>query len=407
MRQATRVKRSSGRNRATLMTISFEGRNPQKAADVVNRYISIVLDLSTGARTQAAEGTLDFFQQQVANLSQTLDAQSAKIVAFKTENSDALPENLDYRLNRQAYLQEELARAGRDLESLNTQRVSIERIYETTGNLTGTASVQLTPAQQELQALESELRSALSLYSEQNPRVRNLRNRIDGLRAAVDAGVTAASASAEEEGAQAAPASALDVSLSELDARIATLRREMQDSQAELEKLDETIRRTPVNSITLAAMERDLQNTQTLYSTATKQLAQARMGEQIELSSKGERITVVEAANVPTTPSSPNRPRIIAAGVGLGLGLAGAFFMLLELINQSIRRPVDIVKAMEITPLATIPRIETAGHKRLRRVAQVASLALVLAGVPALLWAVDTYYMPLDLLFERIKDRLI
>jgi polysaccharide chain length determinant protein (PEP-CTERM system associated) len=408
MREATGIRRSSGRNRATLMTISFQGRDPQKVADVVNRYTSIVLDLSTGARTEAAEGTLNFFREQVSTLSQALDAQSARIVAFKTENADALPENLDYRLNRQALVQERVARAGRELENLRAQRAQLERLYESTGSLAGVGNIQLTPAQQELQALEGELRTALSIYSEQNPRVRNLRNRIEALRGSIDTDVAATDTGAPQDSApQSAQATALEISLSEQDAKMDTLRREIAEDQAELEILRDSIQRTPVNSTTLAAMERELANTQNLYSTAVKQQAQARMGEQIELSSKGERITVVEAANVPTTPSSPNRPRIIVLGVALGLGLAGAFFMFLELINQSIRRPVDIVKSMEITPLATVPRIETAAHKRMRRVAQVASLAVVLAGVPALLWAVDTYYMPLDLLFERIKDRLV
>jgi hypothetical protein len=31
---------------------------------------------------------------------------------------------------------------------------------------------------------------------------------------------------------------------------------------------------------------------------------------------------------------------------------------------------------------------------------------VILAGVPALLWAIDTFYMPLDLLFETLKDKL-
>lgn len=408
MRGATAVRRSSGRNRATLMIISFQGRDPQKVADVVNRYTSIVLELSTGARTEAAEDTLDFFRDQVNTLSQALDRQSAEIVVFKTENADALPENLDYRLNRQAVLLERVSRSERELDALRAQRAQLERIYESTGSLAGVGNVQLTPAQQELQALEGQLRTALSIYSEQNPRVRNLRNRIEGLRSTVETDIPVAdSTDGQEAPAQSAQATALEISLSEQDTKMETLRREVTESQAELDILSDSIQRTPVNSTTLAAMERELLNTQNLYATAVKQQSTARMGEQIELASKGERITVVEAANVPTTPSSPNRPRIIALGVALGLGLAGAFFMLLELINQSIRRPIDIVKSMEITPLATVPRIETAMHKRWRRLAQVGSLAVVLAGVPALLWAVDTYYMPLDLLFERIKDRLV
>jgi len=119
-----------------------------------------------------------------------------------------------------------------------------------------------------------------------------------------------------------------------------------------------------------------------------------------------KRITVLEAASVPNEPSSPNRKQIAALGVLLGLGLAGGLFFLLELLNQVIRRPIDIVKALDITPLATLPNIETASNKRWRRTVQIMSLLAVIAMVPTLLWVVDTYYMPLDLLFEKIKDRI-
>ncbi|MEM6388212.1 MAG: lipopolysaccharide biosynthesis [Pseudomonadota bacterium] len=402
MRKSTRVRRTGGRDRATLMTISFEGRDPVKAAAVVNRYTTIVEELNSDFRTSAAEGTLNFFEQEVRRLSQDLDTKSAEIVAFKSQNADALPENLEYRLGRQALLQERVARAERDIEALQAQRASVKRIYETTGALT-TPGTALTPAERELQQLEAQLRSMLSTLSEQNPKVRNLRAQIDSLRATVQAGLT--SASSDET--QGAAASALDISLSELDTRIAFLRQEVDANQQELTQLNDTIERTPVNSITLSAMERDLANIQSLYSNAIDSLSQAQMGERIELSAQGERISVLEAATVPSRPSSPNRPRVIAAGVGLGLALAGGFFLLMELLNTAIRRPVDIVKGMNITPLATVPRIETIAHKRMRRMAQVATLILVLAGVPALLWAVDTYYLPLDLLFERLKDRLV
>ena len=404
MRQSTSIRRSSGRNRATLMTINFEGHDPSKVAAVVNRYVTVVLSTSSDFGKTRAEAQLDFFQQELQTLSENLDQQSAKIVAFKTEHRNALPENLDYRLSRQAQLQERVARAERDLDGLMTQRASIERIYESTGALTAPNSVPQTSEQRELQALESELRAALSIYSEQNPKVRNLRSRIEGLTAAVQVSSTGNDAN---EVAQATQASALDISLTELDTRMEALRSEIANATRDLTQISTRIEQTPINGIALAAMERDLQNIQNLYSAAVSRLAQARMGERIELSSKGERITVLEAANVPSTPSSPNRPAVMAMGIGMGLGLAAGLFFLLELINQSIRRPVDVERSLEITPLATIPRIESLGRKRLRRFNQIMILLIIVVGVPVALWAIDTYYLPLDLIFDKIKDKLL
>ena len=88
------------------------------------------------------------------------------------------------------------------------------------------------------------------------------------------------------------------------------------------------------------------------------------------------------------------------------MALAVGFFGLLELLNQTVRRPADITKSLGVTPLATIPRIETTRQRRWRRGMQIAASIVVMASVPAALWAIDQYYMPLDLLFEKVKDRL-
>jgi len=405
MREATSVRRSSGRDRATLMTIQFEGGNPNKVAAVVNRYVTIVLDESVDARVKEARARLEFFEVELENLSAELDEQSAKIVAFKSANSDALPENLSYRLNRQSSLQEALQRAERDLDSAITQRDNIERIFKTNGTLELNSSGPRTIEEQELEQLKSRMREFNAL-SVSNPRVRNLQTRIEALTKIVEEQKLEQLGLTQVNGEQSPQASALDISLGEYDARITALRSEIESTTAELAQINDMIERTPVNGITLAAMEREQENIQNLYSAAVSRLAQARMAERITTTANGERITVIESANVPSTPSSPNRPAVMALGLGVGLGLAAGLFLLLELLNQSIRRPVDVERALEITPLATIPRIESLGRKRLRRFNQILILLSIVVGVPVALWAIDTYYLPLDLIFEQIQDKL-
>lgn len=398
MRQKTRIRRVSGRDRATLMNISFEGASPRTVANVVNEYVSIALEINSDFRDDRTAGTLEFFEQEVRALSENLDRQNAKVLEFKRLNADALPENLDYRLNRQSLQQERLARSERELALLKDQ---IERIKET-GSLAD-ADVALSPEQQQLNALEKQLNSNLSIYSPENPKVKILQSRIEGLRAQI----SGLSSSADAEARKAAAANALEISLAELSATQSALEESIDAIEQELADLGDSIDRTPLNSITLNAMERERSQAQSLYGSAVQKLAAAQLGERVELSAKGERITVLESANVPSQPSGPNRQKVAATGVAVGLGLAGAFFLLLELINQSVRRPSDITSQLGITPLCTVPQIETALHRRLRRTAQVGVLLVVLIAVPAALWAIDTYYLPLDLIFEKIKDRLV
>ena len=64
---------------------------------------------------------------------QDLDAQSARILEFKSENAEALPENLQNRLSQQARMEEELRRIDRDIAGLRNQSERLVQLFEATG----------------------------------------------------------------------------------------------------------------------------------------------------------------------------------------------------------------------------------------------------------------------------------
>jgi uncharacterized protein involved in exopolysaccharide biosynthesis len=114
----------------------------------------------------------------------------------------------------------------------------------------------------------------------------------------------------------------------------------------------------------------------------------------------------VEQAVAPEVPVSPTRPLIAAAGLGGGLMLGLGLVVLLEAMNRAIRRPVDLTAKLGITPFATLPFMRTARQRRRRRWLIALAFLAVLAGIPLGLWAIDTYYMPLDLLIGRGVTKL-
>ena len=403
MRDKTEIESSSGRDQATLMSITFNAGEAKTASDVVNDFVTLILQDNVRIRTGRAEDTLAFFNQEIERLSVDLDLQSEKILAFKSENADALPEDQPYRLTRLGDLQERAARIERDIAGQNQRRDSIMSVYEATGSLQSRNSSAMTPDQRRLQALQGDLNAALSIYSETNPRVKVLQSQIASLEAQIGA---QAGVPLDEADPNAQQNAILQINLAEIDGAIDNLRTELVQANAELSRLRDAIERTPANQIALEALERDYGNLQAQYNAAVDRGNTARMGERIELGSKGQRITVIEQATVPNQPSSPNRPLISAAGVAAGLGMAGGLFFLLEFLNRTARRPVELTNALGITPLATIPYMEDERHKLLRRSRLVASFLIVVIGMPAALWAIDTFYLPLDLIVERIIEQL-
>jgi hypothetical protein len=92
----------------------------------------------------------------------------------------------------------------------------------------------------------------------------------------------------------------------------------------------------------------------------------------------------------------------VAGSVGLALGLA----ILLGLLNPSIRTVGDMERKLEIRPLMTVPYITTEAERRRQRRELWLLGSLVLVVIPIGLYLVDQYYLPLELIIDRVIDRL-
>lgn len=398
MSARTTIRTSAGRNEAALMSITFEADTGAKAAAVLNEYLTMIQQEDVESRTVRAGQTLDFFEQEVARLSEELAKRSARILAFKSENSDALPEGLDFRLNQQTLLQERLAQLERDVANLDEQRNRLVQIFESTGQVAGVATPAQTPEQKQLEALRSDLNQALALYAPENPRVKMLQAQVAQLEKAVSAQPTS-------EGNTASTGNALlDVQLAELATRRSVLEEQRTDTAAQLEKLNDTISRTPANAIQLDELQLDYENIQRQYNTAVDRLSQASTGERIEVMARGQRISVIDPPAVPEKPSKPNRTMIAGGGGMLGILVGLALIVVLEFLDRSIRRPEELVSKLGITPLATIPLIEQPGKSR--RWGRILLLIVILFGIPGLIFALHSYFEPFDLIVQKILSRL-
>jgi len=282
---------------------------------------------------------------------------------------------------------------------LRSQRATVVWVFERTGR---TGTVALSPEEEELDALRSTLTQQRSVYAATSPQVRMLETRIAALEALV-AEQRKARAVPGVDGAETAPASELEVELAPIDSRLEYIAQDKAAIERTLAELDASVQATPGNEMTLAGLERELANLESQYQAAVANLGQAAIGERIEVLSKGERFSLIESPTEPTSPASPNRVLIAGAGVVGGAGLGLGFVVLLEMLNRSIRRPVEIAERLGVQPFATIPYIRTRGERRWKRGVILAVLLLVAVAIPLGLLAVHTLYQPLDTLLLGLE----
>jgi uncharacterized protein involved in exopolysaccharide biosynthesis len=401
MLSRTEVEILSGKNDPPLMKVSFEAPDAANAAGVLNEYLTLIQQADVGARTERATVTLEFFEQEVARLNQSLAAKSAAISAFKTDNIDALPDSLQFRLSKQSDMQERLAQFDRDMMSLKNQRELLINLFNTTGQVAEARLEALTPEQVQLDTLRNQLNDALAVLSPENPRVKVLNARIAQMEAVVHAQPKPLTEARPETGN-----AMLDLQLAEIDARITDLESQKSLVQDEFAKLTESIEKTPINTVKLDELTLDYENIQLQYNGAVDRLAKASTGERIEVAARGQRIAVVEPPGVPNQPSKPKRLLIAGGGSLFGFMAGIGLIVLLETLNRSIRRPEDLIRTLGISPIATLPYIQTRKETVLRRGRKLLIALLILLGVTALVYGVHTYYQPLDLIAERVMNKL-
>jgi uncharacterized protein involved in exopolysaccharide biosynthesis len=391
---------SRGQAQATLVSVSFTAPTAALSAIVTNEVVTLILEENIAMRTTVAGQTLDFFSQEVERLNEELSRQGAEILAFKNANKDALPESLDFRRTQQSAAQERLLQLDREEAVLKDRRTRLVQIYEQTGQVDAGPAANQTPEQRQLADLQDEMSQMLSVLSPENPRVKMLASQIEALEKKV-AGQLAAGGQAAGQGL-----SVYDLQLADIDGQLSFIETQRSQIRDELENLRITIEATPGNAITIDTLERNYANTRAQYDLAVANLARAQTGDVIEALAKGQRISIIEQATAPREPESPNRPLIAIGGVGAGVALGFGVILLMELLNTAIRRPQDLTAKLGIAPFATLPLMRTPGQLRRRRAIIVGVFALVILAVPAGLWAVGTYYRPLDLLLNQLMNRL-
>jgi polysaccharide biosynthesis transport protein len=399
MQKRTLIGLPNVRDTAGIVTVTFAAPTGLLSSQVTNELVTQILQQNVELRTAVTGETLDFFEQEVERLNDELSRQGSRILDFKLQNKEALPESLDYRRTRQAAQQERLATVDRELAGLRDRRTTLQQLFERTGRI-DTGLEQLTPEQSQLRDLKDQLASALVIYSPQNPRIRALQAQVTALEKTVNAQLGAAGV---VEGQQ--ELNGFDLQVADIDGQIGYLAEQKTAIETELADLAKTIDATPGNAIALGTLERDYENTRVQYNQAVANLGQARTGDQIELTSKGQRISVIEQATVPSEPTSPNRPRIAVAGVAGGMVLGLGFIVLLEILNRAIRRPVELNRRLGITAFATIPYIRTGRQVRTRRAIIGLAMLVVGGGIPLGLYLLHVYYLPMDLLIEMLAEK--
>jgi uncharacterized protein involved in exopolysaccharide biosynthesis len=99
------------------------------------------------------------------------------------------------------------------------------------------------------------------------------------------------------------------------------------------------------------------------YQQVSDNLLKAQNSARMATEQRAERLSLVEPANLPDRPLSPNRPLLIAAGAAAGLVLGLLIALGLEFVGRPVRSPRQL-EQLGIPVIGLVPLIKTKTQSR-------------------------------------------
>ena len=429
--------RSGRGGRATIaFDVSFENDNPEAAKKVTDELVSLFLEENIRIRKQKAEVTSDFLAEEGNKLGEEITRFEAALADFKRRNSGRLPEQM--QLNRGL-----MERTGRELEEVErqlytleernmslelqlaliephtvaspkgrlrelqanylhasavyapdhpdvvTMRREIEILIKQVGGNVDTANV--SGLESQLVIVRADLAAARERYSEDHPDIIRLKKSLAAINEALQ---NASSESLEIDDISFPPDNpSYNSVMSQLELLKIRLKAELEKRERLREKLaiyEKRVLESPRIEQEWLFLRRDYDGAVKKYYEIKQKQLQAKISEQLEQESKGERFSLLDPPNLPSQPIRPNRVGILLLGTVLSMAGGLSFAAVKEFMDRTIRGAKAVTSLLTVPPLSTIPDIEN--RKDVRRTRSIRLLTIALGLLVLLLIVLLAYF---------------
>mgnify|MGYP000144435895 CR=1 FL=1 len=430
--QSTTSKTNRPRVTTIAITVGFTADTPELSQLGANKVTELILETHSKDRRVEAEKVTHFLQEQLKkHAAQVADFEN-QLATFKQNNITELPDRVSINLalfqktdgqidSENAIIRDLELRRSALVDQLSSMQTALPSV---------TANGQTIPLLQQLNTLKAEKRQAESAYGPDHPDIVKLSNEIASLETQVG-NLTQIDKHAEQLAQMKRELTELSARYSsqhpdvirlkeqiadfktnkrqsgieetlsashimdspdvvrvksELKAAITNLkasRARMAELQAELVEYQKRIFNSPVVEKEYLALERAYLEKLKNYEEVKEKLVKAEIAESVEKGQKGERLTLLEFAQLPLKPDKSNKLGIVLLGGFLafvgGIGAASG----VEMADHSIHGAHDVIAIMEAPPLVSIPVISEERYssepKRSRIPYLIALLVLVVA----------------------------
>jgi uncharacterized protein involved in exopolysaccharide biosynthesis len=348
-------------------TVMFAAQSPVLAAKVSNRLASLFIEENINVREQQVLGTANFFDTQLQKAKQEVNDKAQILANLKSKYAAELPEAQNLHLqaltSSQLALREEVDatnRAEQQKTALEAQLASAPNVVD----LDSTGSTAATGLEGQLDRLKAEMDQLRSHYGPNYPDVLIKAAEIEGVKKKIqDLGAQGQSDASLNKKHQNP---ALENQIAELDQQIGKHEARQAELQSQIKFHVAAIGGVPAVQEQVSAATNELAIASDRYKRLEDRKFGADMFSDIESRQQGERFVLLEPAQPPDAPVSPNRKLISAVGAAAGLMLSLFVVAVLELTDASVKTKREVVERLKVPVFGEIPRLNTSNAVRRR-----------------------------------------
>ena len=405
--------------------ISFEYDNRMLAQKVCSDLTSRFINENLTTRANQSVQTTEFVKDQLDERRKKLEEVDKKLTEFRVQNRGRLPEELQANLTalnlseqRINNISSQIARAQQDKMILES-RVSIlkdqlryanQPVPLVESQREQARSDRLQQYERDIMAMETNIAALLEQYRESHPDVVRRRAELGVLKRQRDL-IAKEEDSKKSEPAPSRPNQVLALSqqrdVRAIEAEIAQAQTLIEAKRQEVDNIQKELKSAQANSESFAARVQSVPLGEAKYDELLRERALlkdqyeemsrkhdiSKTATDLENRKQSEQLELLDPANLPQTPTEPNRWVIVGAGLATGF-VAGVFIAAArELKDTSLKSLKDVRAYTQLTVLGSVPLLENdLVVRRRRRLTWLAWATAGLAGIMIMAGSIAFYY---------------
>jgi polysaccharide chain length determinant protein (PEP-CTERM system associated) len=358
------AKKRPGQNTSPVpgFYVNYTASTAREAQQICTDLTSMLLEEDLKSRQDATQGTTVFLTKQVDDAKQHIDELDRQLAAFKNQHMGQLPGDEDNNVKILMGLNSQL-----DANTQNLNRATQDKSYTESmlaQQLAAWKSSQSTTNPQSLQQQLSQLQAQLidmeGRYTEDHPDVIKTKADIAEVKkqlADINDASGKATDAANDKGSATEPPEIrqLRLQVHQYEDLIAQGTRDQKKLQQEIAVYQGRVASSPGVEEAYKELARDYDNAQKVYQDDLAKQSTSKMATQAEQEQQGEQMALLNPADLPDSPSFPNRLFFAGGGLGAGLALGLGLAMWLEFREKCIRTEADAEAAVGLPMLVAIP----------------------------------------------------